>query len=105
MPMSPEQEQQLLEKFLPGITITETNDSFAKTFSNENRLVLLELPEKAGLEVPSAERLLEVARRAEKEQVTPYQIKKRAKNFLEKDPETKYFPNTPQSHKCNNTEV
>ena len=33
--MSAEQEQSLLEKMLPGITITEINDSFARTFSNE----------------------------------------------------------------------
>ena len=87
MPMSAEQEQQLLEQILPSITITEINDSFARAFSNENRLILLELPKKVGLEAPSVERLLEVARRAEKEKVTPYKIKKRAKNFLEKDPE------------------
>ena len=56
-------------------------------FQMKNRLIILEMPEKKDLEVPSINRLLEVARRAEKEKVTPYEIKNGLRVFLEKDPE------------------
>jgi zinc protease len=83
LPMSAKQEQELLVKILPSVTITEINDIFGKMFSAENRLAVLELP--ASPVLPTKERLMEVVLRAEKVEVTPYETKKRVEGLLSQE--------------------
>ena len=86
LPMSAKQEFDIITELMPGITLTEINDHFAKTYRKQNRLILLEIPDKEGLKKPSKEDILQVVNDTEKEEVKALLFKDRPKKLLTKDP-------------------
>lgn len=86
LPMSAKQEFDLITELMPGITITEINDAFARTYRSKNRLIMLEMPDKEGLEKPSKEELMQVVLDTEKEEVKALTFKKRPKKLIVKEP-------------------
>ena len=86
MPMSAKQEFDLITELMPGITLTEINEHFRKIYRKQNRLVLLEIPDKVGLKKPSKEDILQVVNDTEKEEVKALTFKARAKKLLTNEP-------------------
>lgn len=82
-----ENEYNYYKQFLDGISLEEVN-TFASTLipSNEDKLVILQGPEKADFTIPSNEDLLSIANNAEKVTVTAYAEKAVAASLLEKAP-------------------
>lgn len=85
-PMSEVQRLALLNDLLPGITLTEVSNAFKANFAAGQRLVLVTMPEKAGLKVPTEADILAVANKAEAESVAKREVKERPKNLLEAEP-------------------
>ena len=86
MPMSPKQELALVNDLITGISLADINESFDKTYSAFNRLIILEIPDKSGLEIPLKEDLLRTVRRAESLKVKPLDFKARPRQLLNKEP-------------------
>ena len=86
LPMSAKQEFEVINQLMPGITITEVNEHFSRVYRKQNRLILVEMPDKAGLEKPSTEVVLQAIKDTEKEEVKALVFKPRPKKLLAKDP-------------------
>lgn len=86
-PMSASQSLQLTRSLLPAITLQEVTDSFRQNFSVDSRLILVTLPEKEGIPIPTEEQLLAEANRVEDSTVTRYEAKERPTTLLEKEPQ------------------
>lgn len=86
LPMSAKQEFNLITDLMPGITLTEINEAFSRVYRSQNRLIMLEIPDKPGLVKPSQEDLLLVVKDTEKEEVKPLTFKKRPKKLIVKEP-------------------
>lgn len=83
-----ENEFNYYKQFLDGISLEEVNQLTAKLIpSNENKLVILQGPEKADFAIPTNADLLLIANNAEKIPVTAYEEKVIAASLLEKAPE------------------
>lgn len=83
-----ENEFNYYKQFLNGISLEEVNQLTAKLIpSNENKLVILQGPEKADFAIPTNADLLLIANNAEKIPVTAYEEKVIAASLLEKAPE------------------
>ena len=84
-----ENEYNYYKQFLDGISLEEVN-TFASTLipSNENKLVILQGPEKADFTIPSNADLLSMTNNAEKMPVTAYEEKAVATSLMEKAPIT-----------------
>ena len=83
-----ENEFSYYKQFLDGISLEEVNQLTAKLIpSNENKLVILQGPEKADFAIPTNADLLLIANNAEKIPVTAYEEKVIAASLLEKAPE------------------
>lgn len=80
-----EYEYELAKKHVPTITLEEIN-ALAKTLINNNAIVLLVMPEKEGVKVPTNEELTEIYNNAFKQTVTPYIDKVSDKPFIAKLP-------------------
>ncbi len=85
-PMSAAQRLELLRKLLPEVTLAEAVATFRRNFDPGARLLVVTLPEKAGLTAPSMEKVLALARQAEAAAVTPLVAKARPKTLLENEP-------------------
>jgi len=85
-PMSPEQRLRLIEKAFVSITVGEVSAVFKRNNQPEKQLILLEIPKKAGVVIPSNKALLKVALAAEKLPVSRLKITKRAKQILKTEP-------------------
>jgi hypothetical protein len=85
-PMSEAQRLELLKGLLTGITLTEVSNAFKANFAPGQRLVLVTMPEKAGLKAPTEAEILAVANKAEAESVAKREAKERPKNLLETEP-------------------
>ena len=86
LPVSDAQNFELTKQFLPGVTLEEVAAAFRKNFGSEAKLILATLPEKEGLEVPTREKLLALAREAEGTEVKALVEKERIQNLLEREP-------------------
>ena len=83
-----ENEYNYYKQFMDGITLEEVNQLAVKLIpSNENKLVILQGPEKADFAIPSQSDLLAWVNNAEKIPVTAYEEKAVAASLLEKAPE------------------
>lgn len=82
LPMSAQQELDLLNKLTEGITLLEINSSFTKAYSAFNRLIILKIPDKDGLRIPTQEQLLKLVTKAENRSVEQLKIKERPKSLL-----------------------
>lgn len=83
-----ENEYNYYKQFMDGISLEEVNQVAAKIIpSTENKLVILQGPEKADFTIPSNAELLALVNNAEKMPVTAYEEKAVAASLLEKAPE------------------
>ena len=83
-----ENEYNYYKQFMDGISIEEVNQAAAKIIpSTENKLVILQGPEKADFTIPSNAELLAFVNNAEKMPVLAYEEKAVAASLLEKAPE------------------
>ena len=86
LPMSAKQEFDLITDLMPGITLTEINEAFSRTYRSQNRLIMLEIPDKDGLAKPTKEEILQVVKDTEKEEVKALTFAKRPKKLIVKEP-------------------
>ena len=83
-----ENEYNYYKQFMEGISLEEVNQVAAKIIpSNENKLVILQGPEKADFTIPSNAELLALVNNAEKMPVIAYEEKAVAASLMEKAPE------------------
>jgi zinc protease len=86
-PMSEAQRLECLKQVLPAIRLADVNADFRKSFTPDARLLLIILPEKEGVKVPTVDEILAVAKEAEAAQVASLVAKERPKSLLEQEPE------------------
>ena len=85
-PMSELQRLELLARILPTLKPDQVNASFRADFAPDARLLLVTLPEKQDLAVPSEDQVLALAREAEAAAVAAPAAKARARSLLEAEP-------------------
>jgi zinc protease len=69
---SPDDEYALHKRFLPEITLDEVNKLAKEWFTDRNRLVVVEAPEKSGLVIPDQTKLAAVIKSAAAKEIKPY---------------------------------
>ncbi len=67
-----EKEYAMYQEYIPGIQIDEVNALASEWNSGKNRVILVNAPEKDGVNIPIEEELLAVFSRVEKKQIEPY---------------------------------
>ncbi|HID09881.1 MAG TPA: hypothetical protein EYP17_01075 [Candidatus Latescibacteria bacterium] len=67
-----EYKYELYKKYLPGIRLEEVNRLADELITDDNRVVLINAPDKPGVEVPDEGELLAVLRRVEEKRIEPY---------------------------------
>jgi zinc protease len=82
-----ERESQLVQQFLPGITLDEVNRVGREWLTAKNRVVMVSAPEKEGVTVPAEQRLLEILNQTSSKEITPYQDTTAEKPLLPAVPE------------------
>ncbi|MFQ5702646.1 MAG: M16 family metallopeptidase [Gemmatimonadales bacterium] len=65
-------EYQLHQRFLPGIQLDEVNSLARQWLTDHNRVILVSAPEKDGVEIPTADELLQVFRTVAASDIEPY---------------------------------
>jgi zinc protease len=65
-------EYRAVQRLLPTITLAEVNALASRWITDDNRVVIVQAPDKPGVEVPTRARLLAVMDSASKVPVTPY---------------------------------
>ena len=65
-------ERALFQKLLPGIRVEEINRLVGEWIADENRVIVVSAPEKAGLTVPSETALLGILNAVQQKEVEPY---------------------------------
>ncbi|MFW5658124.1 MAG: M16 family metallopeptidase [Bacteroidota bacterium] len=71
---------------LPGITLAEINET-ARQFITDNKLVVVESPEKEDLDIPDEDKLLTIVEETTKKELYPYSEDKVAENLMNELPE------------------
>ena len=69
---SPNDEYAMHQRFLPQITLDEVNRVAREWFPDQNRLIIVSAPEKAGLVVPDEQKLAAVVKAASSRALTAY---------------------------------
>ena len=69
---SPNDEYAMHQRFLPQITLDEVNRVAREWFPDQNRLIIVSAPEKAGLVVPDEQKLAAVVKAASSRELTAY---------------------------------
>lgn len=82
-----EYEYELYQKYLPGITIDQVNNKIDELIIDKNKVIVLIMPEKEGIEIPSEEEVLTVYKDVVNSEVEPYVDKVVDKPLLEEKPE------------------
>ncbi|MGC9330704.1 MAG: M16 family metallopeptidase [Bacteroidales bacterium] len=82
-----EYEYELYQKYLPEITIDQVNKKIDKLVIDNNKVIVLIMPEKEGIEIPSEEEILTAYTDVVNSEVEPYVDKVTDKPLLEKQPE------------------
>ncbi len=70
-----EYEYELFKKYMPGITLEEINEEAARWLSPENRVIMVNAPEKEGLSLPSEEELLAIFQRVRDKEIEAFEDK------------------------------
>jgi len=86
-PMSESQRLELLKVLVPSITLAEINSNFHRNFAPDKRLLMVTMPQKDGIKVPTEKDILDTAEKAEAAKVEAVAKKERPKSLLEKDPQ------------------
>ena len=68
-----EYEAAVYEQFVQGITLEEVNRVADEWISEENRVILVSTPEKAGLDIPKEEELLAIITAVKEKQIAAYE--------------------------------
>ncbi|HEX2867318.1 MAG TPA: insulinase family protein [Ignavibacteriales bacterium] len=79
-------EFELFKKFVPEITLEEINKLASDFIRDENRVVLVNMPEKEGLAIPKEEELAKIFDASSKETVTAYVDKAVSTELLDTPP-------------------
>ena len=69
----PETRKTLADQFMPGITLAEVNALAAERLSEEGRVVLVDAPDKEGLETPTEAGLAAVFAAVDSKEIEPYE--------------------------------
>ena len=80
-------EFELTKRFLPEITLEETNKLGREWVTERSRVILVSAPEKAGLEVPSEQKLSAVLKSVSGKEITAYKDTVTDQPLLDKIPE------------------
>jgi zinc protease len=86
-PMSETQRLELLKVLVPSITLAEVSAHYKANFAPDKRLLMVTMPEKAGVKVPTEKDILDVAAKAEAAKVEAIVATERPKSLLEKEPQ------------------
>lgn len=70
--LSPEQQLKLFKEILPGIEMEEVNRLSEKLITDDNRVVLVSLPEKEGVAIPTEDEIYQIIESSDKIEVEPY---------------------------------
>jgi len=81
--ISIEDQYNLAELLIPQITLAEVNKVSSELLSHENRVVLVNTPEKENLKIPAEAELSAVISKVSSEKITPYEDKVSAKPLVE----------------------
>lgn len=85
-PISAQQRLDLIRQCIEGITPGEAADAFRANFDPQARLLLVIMPEKEGLDVPTESEILAVAREVTGAQVSPPEPKVEREQLLDREP-------------------
>src|ERR1035437_9346928 len=67
-----EDQYSLLKKFLPSITIDEINKYSGALLVKDNRVIMVNVPEKPGIKIPGKKELAAILENVNNEKITPY---------------------------------
>ncbi len=67
-----EYEYEIYKKYLPGVRLQEVNELAGEWISDNNRVIVVDAPEKPDVSVPAEDDLLAVFKAVENKQITPY---------------------------------
>lgn len=81
-----ENDYELYKKFMPGITVEEVNKLASELMQKDNRVVVVGMPEKEGLAMPSEESLMKILDGVSKENITAYTDKVANTPLISKTP-------------------
>ena len=81
--ISIEDQYNLAELLIPQITLDEVNKVSSELLKHENRVVLVNTPERENLKIPTEAELTAVVRKVSSEKITPYVDKVSAKPLVE----------------------
>ena len=81
-----EYEYNVYMKYVPGISLGEVNGLAGEWLSDSNRVILVNAPEKAGVNVPDEESVLAVINAVREKEIEPYVDEVSEKPFIEKPP-------------------
>lgn len=79
-------EYEFQKKYLPTITLAEVNALASSLMSGKDRVILINMPEKEELKVPTEQDLQAVIDTAQKKEITAYEDKVSSKPLIEKEP-------------------
>lgn len=81
-----EYEYNLVKKHIDGITLKEVNELAKKQITEENLVIMVIMPEKEGVKVPTEEEVLKIYNNARQEKTTAYIDKTSDKPFIAQMP-------------------
>ncbi|GAF80194.1 unnamed protein product, partial [marine sediment metagenome] len=81
-----EYEYEFLKKYSPNINIEEVNKLASTLMTDDNRIVLINMPEKEGLTVPTEDLLRSVFENVKSKEITPYKDEVSEKPLLSVQP-------------------
>ena len=102
--ISIEDEYNLAKLLLPEITLEEVNNVSSELLSQNNRVVLVNSPEKEGLAIPNEEELSAIIAKVGSEKITPYEDKVSEKPLVENVPAPSSIVSSFTDEKLNVTE-
>ncbi|MBN2612361.1 MAG: insulinase family protein [Bacteroidales bacterium] len=80
-------EYELVKNILPGIKLDEINTLSKKLITRENSVIVVQSPEKEGINIPNENQLLAIAQQAENLKLEPYEDKQTGTELLAETPE------------------
>jgi len=83
-----ENEYQLMNELVPGIKLDEVNNLSGELLSTDNRVVLVNVPEKESVKIPTEEELQKVLAKVSKEKVAAYEDKTLEQPLVKSLPKT-----------------
>ena len=76
---------ELAKSFLPGVTVSQINELAQKWMTDENRVIIVEGPEKEGVKIPKEAEIKQVLAEVKEMKIEPYQDKAIASTLISKE--------------------